>query len=135
MKKCLPYFLVTSYFFGGLLGTAPPRPVPAAGRASRAAPAAGSVAGPLPPVPSSTGRVYYAFERRHGGPSVVAGYELAVLLLGGSLGSRGLAPHGFRTVEDAVNHMWGIPSLRRYLELDRRRAWMHRLFVVFVMEL
>jgi hypothetical protein len=51
----------------------------------------------------------------------VAGYELAVLLLGGSWGSRGLAPHGFRTVEDAVNHLWSIPSLRRYLELDRRR--------------
>jgi hypothetical protein len=47
--------------------------------------------------------------------------ELAVLLLGGSWGSRGLAPHGFQTVEDAINHLCGLPSLRRLLELDRRR--------------
>jgi hypothetical protein len=65
--------------------------------------------------------VCYAFVPRHGGPSVVAGYELAVLLLGGSWGSRGLAPHGFQTVEDAINHLCGLPSLRRLLELDRRR--------------
>ena len=51
----------------------------------------------------------------------MAGYELAVALLGGNWGARGCAPYGFRTVEDAVNHLWSVPSLSRYLELDRRR--------------
>ena len=44
-----------------------------------------------------------------------------MLLLGGSWGSRGLGAHGFRTMEDAVNHLWSLSSLRSYLELDRRR--------------
>jgi hypothetical protein len=52
---------------------------------------------------------------------VVAGYELAVLLLGGSWGARGLAPYGFQTVEDAVNHLCGLPGLRGALERDRRQ--------------
>ena len=68
------------------------------------------------------GRAYYNFEPRHGGPSVVAGHELAVTLLGGHWGSRGFAPHGFRTMENAVSHLWSIPSLRRVLELDHRQG-------------
>ena len=60
---------------------------PAAGRSSRPVPEAGSVAGPVPPPTSSTGRRYYAFELRHRGPAVVAGYPLASALLDGDWSS------------------------------------------------
>ena len=42
---------------------------------------------------------------------MVAGYELAVTLLGGSWGARGLAPRGFRTFEDAANYLCGLPHV------------------------
>ena len=94
---------------------------PAAGRSSRPAPAAGSVIGPLPPVTSSTGRRYYAFELRHGGPAVVAGYPLASALLDGNWGSRGWAPRGFATAEDAVNFLASRSQQTAASSIDRSR--------------
>ena len=66
------------------------------------------VVGSLPPVPSSTGRSYYAFESRHPkGPAVVCGSVLACTLLGGSWLTHkfGKSPEGFATFEDAANHL------------------------------
>ena len=60
----------------------------------------------------------YAFEPHHGGPSVAAGFELAVALLGGKWGSRGYASKGFRPLEDALNHLSGLPRVRAPLEED-----------------
>ena len=61
-----------------------------------------TVAGPLPPVESSTGRRYYLL--LHCSPPVVAcGYPRALEILGGTWTGRGRIPEGFGSLESAVN--------------------------------
>ena len=77
-------------------------------RAGRGAPAARpppAVAGPLPPPASSTGRMYYLLEPRHGfaEPTIAAGQSVTLGALGGHWNSKGLAPTGYGSLEDAVN--------------------------------
>ena len=49
---------------------------------------------------------------------MVAGYELAVTLLGGNWGARGVAPRGFRSFEDAANHLLSLPRVWALQALD-----------------
>ena len=72
-----------------------------AGRPTRAP---REVVGILPPAASSTGRLYYAFLKRHPqSPCIVAGQSLCLGLLGGSWKNFVPAPEGFATIESAGN--------------------------------
>ena len=59
----------------------------------------------FPPSASSSGKKYYAFESRHGGPAVVAGQAQALEQLGGTWFGKGKAPQGFSDLESAVAHL------------------------------
>jgi hypothetical protein len=60
----------------------------------------------FPPVASSTGRRYYLFVRGAAEvevPFVACGQVVALAYLGGSWNSRGQAPPGFASLEEAIN--------------------------------
>ena len=91
-------------------GRAPKPPPKAAPRAPRV-----NVPGPFPPVPSSTGRLYYLFMPSHPvvpAPCVVAGARLAEELLGGSWSRYVPSPEGFIRLEDALNAAITVPGAR-----------------------
>ena len=64
----------------------------------------------LPPKPSASGYCYYLLTTRHPkGPAVICGKDLTCHALGGSwVGSFGLAPKGFKTLESAINRFLEI---------------------------
>ena len=70
--------------------------------------------GVFPPPASRTGKRYYVFDIHHGGPLVVCGKDEVLRILGGSFVSRGKAPKGFATLEEAVaEHRRAWPRVRQ----------------------
>ena len=61
------------------------------------------VSGPLPPPPSSSGRIYYVLRPHQGGPAIAYGQAQALEALGGSWRNLPPAPEGFDTFECAAN--------------------------------